>query len=317
MLRRRPLGMVGRAGVLWYPSRMAPAPISERLQAGALRAFAAGMRALGPVRASNLGGWVGRNVGPRLRRSRVADANLLAAMPEMDAPTRAGVVRAVWESLGRTMGELPFIAELKRTEAGPGWELEGEEHVRAVMGGQWMFVAGHLGNWEMMLPAAAQYGVPSSGFYRAPSNRAVDRFMLELRLRAIGPHATMFAKGSDGARAAMKHMAKGGSLGLLVDQKLNDGVAVPFFGRPAMTATAMAQLALRYKCVVLPARMVRIGPARFRLVVEGPLTVPLTGDRHADVYALTLAMNQVLERWIREDPGAWLWLHRRWPKEAG
>ena len=126
----------------------------------------------------------------------------------------------------------------------------------------------------------------------------------------------MFAKGSDGARAAMKHMARGGSLGLLVDQKLNDGVAVPFFGRPAMTATAMAQLALRYKCTVLPARMVRIGPARFRLVVEGPLTAPLTGDRHADVYALTLAMNQVLERWIREDPGAWLWLHRRWPKEA-
>ena len=297
---------------------MPPAPtLSERAQAAALRLFAAAMRALGPVRASNLGGFVGRTVGPRLRRSRVADANLRRAMPELDAAARARVVRAVWDNLGRTVAELPFIPVLRRTEAGPGWELQGEEHVLPVVGKQWMFVAGHLANWEMMLPAAAQYGVPSSGFYRAPSNRAVDQWMLELRLRAIGPDATMFAKGSDGARAAMRHMARGGSLGLLVDQKLNDGVAVPFFGRPAMTATAMAQFALRYKCPVLPARMVRLGPARCRLVVEAPLAVPDTGDRHRDVHEMTAEMNRVLERWIQEDPGAWLWLHRRWPKGDG
>ena len=291
-----------------------PFSLADCAQVAGLRAFAAAMRALGPVRASNLGGWVGRTVGPRLRRSGVADQNLRRAMPELDAAARARVVREVWDNLGRTMAELPFIPTLRRTASGPGWELAGEEHVVPVVGRQWMFVAGHLGNWEMMLPAAAQYGVPSSGFYRAPSNKVVDRFLLDLRLRAIGPEATMFAKGSDGARAAMKHLARGGSLGLLVDQKLNDGAAVPFFGEPAMTATAMAQFALRYKCPVLPARMVRLGPARFRLVVEAPLAVPGTGDRHADVFAMTRAMNEVLERWIREDPGAWLWLHRRWPK---
>ena len=298
---------------------MPPSPPSlfQRAQAAALRVFAAAMRALGPVRASELGGWVGRTVGPRLPRSRVADANLRRAMPELGAAARRRIVRDVWENLGRTMAELPFIPNLRRTAAGPGWELAGEEHVLAVRGKQWIFVSGHLANWEMMLPAAAQYGVPSSGFYRAPSNAAVDRFLLDLRLRAIGPDATMFAKGSEGARAAMRHMAGGGSLGFLVDQKLNDGVAVPFFGRPAMTATAMAQFAFRYKCPVLPVRVVRLGPARYRLVVEAPLPVPDTGDRHRNVYEMTLAMNGVLERWIRDDPGAWLWLHRRWPKEDG
>jgi Kdo2-lipid IVA lauroyltransferase/acyltransferase len=25
-------------------------------------------------------------------------------------------------------------------------------------------------------------------------------------------------------------------------------------------------------------------------------------------------VNQVLERWIREQPDHWFWLHRRWPE---
>lgn len=293
---------------------MSSVPFAERAIGVALRGFAAAMRVLGPVRASNLGGAVGRTVGPRLRRSHVAAANLRLALPELDNVARARIVRAVWDNLGRTVAELPFIPTLGPTPAGPGWELEGDRHLRAAGGRQCVFVGGHLANWEILLPAAARHGIAVSGFYRAPSNRAVDRFLLDLRRRAVGPGAQLFAKGADGARAALRHMAGGGSLALLVDQKQNDGAAVPFFGRPAMTATAAAQLALRFGCPVLPIRVVRLGPARFRLVVEAPLSVAPTGDRHRDAHDLTAAMNATLERWIREDPGAWLWLHRRWPK---
>lgn len=295
---------------------MAPLSLGERATVAALHAFAACMRLLGPVRASNLGGALARRIGPGLRRSRVADANLRRAMPELDATARRQVVRQVWDNLGRTVAELPFIPSLHPTADGPGWELAGGEHVLPVVGRQCIFVSGHLANWEVLLPAAAEHGIPSSGFYRAPSNRAVDRFLLRLRQRAIGPQATLFAKGADGARGAMRHMANGGSLALLADQKLNDGVAVPFFGEPAMTTTAAAQFALRFGCPVLPVRVVRLGPARFRLVVEAPLAAPATGNRGADVLAMTLALNRTLERWIREDPGAWLWLHRRWPAQG-
>ena len=126
----------------------------------------------------------------------------------------------------------------------------------------------------------------------------------------------MFPKGAAGARAALSHLRQGGSLGMLVDQKMNDGIPVPFFGRPAMTAPALAQLALRYRIPVIPIRVIRRGPARFTMVVEAPLALPATGRRHDDIFALSLAINERLEHWIRQDPGAWLWLHRRWPKLA-
>ena len=54
---------------------------------------------------------------------------------------------------------------------------------------------------------------------------------------------------------------------MLVDQKMNDGIAVPFFGRDAMTAPALAQIALKFRCPVVPAKVERIKGARFRIIV--------------------------------------------------
>lgn len=96
---------------------------------------------------------------------------------------------------------------------------------------------------------------------------------------------------------------------------MNDGLAIPFLGRDAMTAPAVAQLALRFNLPIIPVHIVRLGNGRFRMVCEAPLQAKRTGDRHADIRSICVAMNETLERWIRERPGAWLWLHRRWPKE--
>jgi KDO2-lipid IV(A) lauroyltransferase len=140
--------------------------------------------------------------------------------------------------------------------------------------------------------------------------------ILDMRRRAMGNAVPMFAKGAAGARAAMGHLREGGVLAMLVDQKMNDGIAVPFFGHTAMTPAAAAAFALRFRCPILPALAERLGPARFRVICEAPLPLPDTGDRQADIATLTTSLNACLERWIRARPEQWLWLHRRWPKEV-
>lgn len=279
------------------------------------------LRALGPVRASNLGGAVCRAIGPRLPVSKVADANLRLAMPELDDAARRRVILGVWDNLGRTVGEFPHLARLRRdTPSGPGWVVEGGEILaqRAAEGGPTLFVSGHIGNWEMLPPAVAAFGIRFSSFYRAAGNPRVDAMIRALRDEAMGTPGDpvpLFAKGAKGARAALAHVMRGGSLGMLVDQKMNDGIEARFFGHPAMTAPALAAIALRQRCPVIPGRIDRIGPARLRLVVEPPLPLPDSGDRIADQALLTQQVNDVLERWIRSRPESWLWLHRRWPKQ--
>lgn len=291
--------------------------LQHRLEALVIRACLGLLRRLGAVAASNLGGAIARGIGPLLPVTRTGDANLRRAIPELDGRARQRILRDVWDNLGRTVAELPHVALLRRTDAGPGWEASGAAiaEAAAASAGPVILFSAHTGNWEMLPAMAAHFGIALSSFYRAASNPLVDGVIGDLRMRAVGAEVPNFAKGSKGARGALAHLGRGGRLGMLVDQKMNDGIAAPFFGRMAMTAPAAAAFALRFRCPLIPAHVQRLGPARFRLVVEPALTLPDTGDRQADIATLTTAMNATLERWIRDRPGEWLWLHRRWPKD--
>lgn len=292
-------------------------PITRQmhLEAAFVRGLLAIFRRIGPVRASNLGGFLCRMVGPCLPVSRIADANLRMAMPELDATMRRRVIRDMWDNIGRNAGEFPHLATLPRNpDSGPGWDVVGEEYLtaQAGRGGPTIFVSGHIGNWEMLPPAVARYGLPFSSFYRAPNNPLVDRILCDLRNAAMGQPVPLFAKGAKGARSALGHILKGGHLGMLVDQKMNDGVAARFFGLPAMTAGAMAAMAIKLRCPVIPGYVERLGPARLRIHVHPPLDLPDSGNRAQDQTDLTQMFNDWIEGTIRQHPGSWLWLHRRW-----
>jgi Kdo2-lipid IVA lauroyltransferase/acyltransferase len=91
--------------------------------------------------------------------------------------------------------------------------------------------------------------------YRAPNNPLVDRLIARFR----GDHGEFVPKGASAARRAFATLYRGEHLTMLADQKLNEGIPVPVFRRPAMTATALALLALRFDCDVMPARVERLG----------------------------------------------------------
>ncbi|MGE4339677.1 MAG: lysophospholipid acyltransferase family protein, partial [Pigmentiphaga sp.] len=219
-------------------------------------------------------------------------------------------------NLGRIAGELPHLNKLARTSDGPGWEVVGEDILRGVLtrGGPALFFSGHIGNWEMLPVILAKLGIPMASIYRALSNSAVNDAVNAMRRRGAGLDLPLFPKGAIGAREAIAHLKRGGYLGMLVDQKMNDGIPVKFFGQNVMTAPALAAMALRFRCPVIPGHIQRLGPARFRLEVEPPLELPNSGDRQRDIVKVMRRVNQTLERWIIDEPGAWLWLHRRWPK---
>jgi KDO2-lipid IV(A) lauroyltransferase len=293
------------------------ASLGHKAEAALVRAALGLFRALPPATASRLGGGVAKAIGPLIPVSKVADRNLQAAMPELDAASRKKIVAQVWENLGSTVAELAQIGNLHETASGPGYYVTGwDEHVAPALpkDGPTIFLTGHIGNWEIIPPATYGRGVDIAFIYRAASNSLVNDIILGLREANFQRKVTMFPKGGTGARQAYAHMMRGKNLGLLMDQKLDNGIAVPFFGRPAMTGTALASFALKFKCPVFPVRAVREGPARLHVIYEAPMTLPDSGDKERDVLAMTTDMNNILERWIRETPGAWLWLHRRWPK---
>ena len=216
----------------------------------------------------------------------------------------------MWDNLGRVVAEYPHLRKIDVFEPGGRVEIRGLEYInRAVATGRRIIFSGHLANWEIGALAAVQCGLSVAQIYRAANNPLVDRMIARFR----GDRAEFIPKGAVAARHAIAALRRGAHLTLLADQKMNDGIPVPFFGRTAMTSSALASLALRFDCDVLPVRVERLGGARFRLTVFPPLPLPRSGDRHADVAALMARVNQILEEWIRDRPEEWFWLHRRWP----
>ena len=290
-------------------------PVSWRQRAEALGAaiFFAAMGWLPLTAASACGGALGRLIGPRLGISGRAWRNLRAALPELTSEQVEMLVAGMWDNLGRIAAEYPHLRRIQVFAAGGRVETRGLEHLdKAIAAGRSAILfGGHLGNWEIAALAASQYGIDVAQIYRAANNPLVDRIVA--RLRGDADRAELIPKGALGSRRALAVLRRGAHLTLLVDQKLNEGIAVPFFDRPAMTAPALALLALHFNCAVLPVRVERLDGAHFRLTVEPPLPLPRTGERSADVAALMTAVNRTLERWIRERPEQWFWVHNRWP----
>ncbi|MFN4283016.1 MAG: lysophospholipid acyltransferase family protein [Alphaproteobacteria bacterium] len=265
--------------------------------------------------ASNLGGWLGRTFGPRLGVRKIARRNLVAAFPEKSPAEIDSIMTEMWDNLGRVMAEFPHIGRMDIYND-PRFEISGIEHADAMRddGKPGIFFTPHLGNWELSAHAVIQRGpwtTPLAIVYRAANDPAAEWL---LRYGRKGLKAEMIAKGTSGARRIVEVLKAGGHIGMLPDQKMNDGIPAPFFGRPAMTAPAIAQLALKYDCYLLPGYVERIGrSARFRLRILPPMALPKSGDRKADIVTLTAEINLAMESWIRRNPGQWLWVHRRWP----
>jgi KDO2-lipid IV(A) lauroyltransferase len=260
--------------------------------------------------ASAVGGFTARLIGPRIGASRRMLRSLERAMPEHDAATNRRILVETWDNLGRTVAEYPHLAHIcapgsARVEIVNGGEIA----ALAAGGGPVILFGGHLGNWEVCASMSHRLmGASLLSVYRAANNPLVDRLLR----RRLGTRKTV-AKGAAGGRTVIRHLSEGGHLAMLVDQKMNDGIAVPFFGRTAMTAPAIARLGLRFGCPIVPIRVERTQGARFRFTVQPAIAAIDSGDAAADTLATMTRVNAIIESWVRARPGQWLWLHRRWP----
>ncbi len=294
----------------------APTPYRRlrRATEAALMRGLIGLLRLMPVdRASAMGGAIGRALGPRLRVTRHARRNLQACFPEKTIAEIHGIIRAMWDNLGRTAFEYAHLSSFRFYTPDSRIEVRGLAHIdRAIAQGRGaIFVSGHFANWELLSAGLAQRGLPVMTVYRAASNPLADEIITALRSAMGTPHQA--PKGPAGARMLLSWMRERKYVAMLADQKMNDGAEAEFFGRPAMCPPAAAQLARRFGCPIVFATIRRTSGAHFTVEVQEPFFVQETANRNADILAGVTEINRRLETFIRAYPSQWLWLHRRWP----
>jgi len=264
-------------------------------------------------RASDAGAALMRAAGPRLSVHHVARVNMSIAFPEASERELDANLDAMWDNVGRVLGEFP---NTHRFDVGPQSEqvsVVGAERLAELdrAGQPAVLVSGHFANWELMAAVIMRHMRDCRVAYRPVNNPLVDQ-RIGAQRAAYG--VKVFApKGAGGAKALMSAMKSGASAAFLVDQKMNDGIEAPLFGRPAMTPSAPARMALRYGCPVVPMSIRRLDGPRFRVEIHEPLAAP-SGTDSAAVLDMTTRINAFIEGCIRATPSQWFWLHRRFEK---
>lgn len=264
-------------------------------------------------RASATGGAIMRFIGPLTSTHRVARINMQRAFPEARKPEIDRLLSRMWDGFGRTLGETPHMGEFAGQNVLNRVEIEGLEHVERLRNGEAaVIISGHFSNWEVMGAALAWTGLDLNITYRHANNPLIDKRILDSR-RDYGIRL-MTAKGSDGAKALIAALRSGTTVCLMNDQKMNDGVAAPFFGHEAMTAPGPTKLAMRVGAPIIPVITRRLEGARFRMSFYPPIIPSDNPDRTQAVTETVAKINEFLEQRIIEAPEQWFWVHRRWDK---
>lgn len=254
--------------------------------------------------------WCWRQLGRFNRRRKRALAQLTQAMPELTEAEKETVLTEVWDNLGRVFAETFHIQDFIDDPSRYEMTREGELADFIAKSRGFLIVSLHSANWELAALGPLRAGLRIAGIYQTIKNPLVDAYVT--RLRAPLYPAALLPKSRDTPRRFIKLMRQGFTVAMMSDLREARGVEVPFFGRPAPSTSFPALLAVAHDLRILAVRTVRQPNSHFRFDWRVLEPVRSHASRDENMRATTALIQNCFESWVRERPGEWMWVHRRW-----
>ena len=263
---------------------------------------------LGFKLASNMGGYIGKKIGPLFRSKQTILTNIRNALPSTNKADLELIIQSMWENYGRIFAEYVFLKDFRKEKLNDYLEIEGKEHLNKVRDSneQVVFVSGHFNNFELMAMQIEKSGINLAAIYRPLNNIFLNGIMEKIRTKYICKN--QIKKGRSGTRELLKSFNNKNSIALMIDQRVSEGEKSNFFGQNAFTTTIPAQLVKKFGCKIVPIHIERYNDFYFRMKVEEPINY----NKDSTIDEITLSLNKLLEKMILKNPSQWIWSHNRW-----
>ena len=263
-----------------------------------------------PLGAGAALGWLAWYAVPRQRL--LAQEQLRIAFPEKTQRERDRIGRQSFANLGRAALETARVDRLD-IRAAVALDPRDEAVLRAAhaQGKGVVVVTGHIGAWELFARRMCAVGLPCGTVAKEAHDPRITALLQRSREQS---GMRVFWRGAPMSGRALLRFLQGekGILGILMDQDTRvAGHFVPFFGRPAFTPRAAADLAARLDAPMVFCCVHRVARGMHRMVVR-PIDVARSGDRERDSVELTAAATRIIEDEVRQRPDEWVWMHSRW-----
>ena len=263
---------------------------------------------LGYKAASNLGYFIGKNIGPKFRSKEIIIENLKNLNPAVNEDKINEISKKMWGNYGRILAEYVYISKFRKRSLDNYIKIEGLENLKKIKnsGKPTVFISGHFNNFELMAMVIEREGVELSAIYRPLNNKFLNILMEYLRKNYICKN--QIKKGLKGVREALKYFKNGKSLAIMIDQRVSEGINSKLFGKNALTTTIPAQFVKKFNCVIQPVYIQRNEGIYFEVFFDEHLSF----DKNESVENITNKLNHWLEEKIAKNPAQWIWSHNRW-----
>jgi len=255
----------------------------------------------------------------RIRR-RVALENLARAFPEKSPAELKQIARRSYENFGMMMLEylrLPRLAEgeLRQRIAFSMPKTQNPYQQALALGKGAICMTGHFGNWEYMGALVASLRYPMVYLYQEQNNPLVSALIRDIRMQMNMPSIPRGAA----LRGILKALRERKFVAILADQDAgSNGIFVNFLGRPASTGRGPAAFVLKTEAPIVFCVAVREPRGHHRVEAElltfnfskNKITAELAEEEKLRL--VTETWTKVLEKYIRQYPDHWFWMHRRW-----
>lgn len=246
-------------------------------------------------------------------RRRVVDQNLQRIFPEWNDQQIAATRQAMWNHLLLMACEVAHAPrKIRRSNWHRYFSIPQRREILMHLLDERpkILVSAHFGNFEMAGFLSGLFGIDSTTIARPLDNPYLHDYITWFR--SLGGQHFLPKDGS--AMEIQELLSQGGTLALLADQDAgNRGVWVDFLGHPASCHKALALFTLSNNAPMTVVHARRLDrPLRFRIELAGHADSKQGGEHLASVPALTAWYNRCMEEAIRQHPGQYWWLHRRW-----
>ncbi|HJK87715.1 MAG TPA: hypothetical protein QKA14_02645, partial [Candidatus Megaira endosymbiont of Hartmannula sinica] len=222
-------------------------------------------------------------------------------------------ITRLWDNFGRYIAEFMFINKISQKIIDKKIKINGLQNIANATGhsqNPFILSIAHQANWDFVIQAITKLYPKFVIVYKKIKNPYLNRFILKTRSgnNTKDTNIIMVEKSKKGSRKLIEAIKKGYSVVMLTDQRINDGIKVPFFGMDALTARGIVRISKKYKYPILPVQIIREKKTcSFSVNIHKKLNTNNLSD-----YEILKNLNNIMEGWIRKCPQQWFWFHKRW-----
>jgi KDO2-lipid IV(A) lauroyltransferase len=242
-------------------------------------------------------------------RNRIAYQNMELCGIGANPNERDKILRKMYRNFGMTIAEFARLKKYSAADFDNKVRVRDAHHLEEAFshGRGAIFLSGHYDNWELLVQAIAVRGYKTDIVVRQQHNLKADDLINNLRksenIRVIVAETqprNIIRALKQGRGVAVLHDVYGG----------RNGHLIPLFGHPVSTPAGVIEIAVRLKTPVIIGFVRREADGRHTIRISKSL-IAGEDESFSSVDPILKYYHEKLEETVREEPGLWLWTHKR------